>query len=145
MLRVIANLICIFSVPRQLVILSNLPQSLHSNMGIHACSSEKFPLDRCQSFFYFFSKVQTDYGDLKTTVCSERHLYTFSWSHLELKTMGVRYILVCVLKPVRNKMLIEYTPIWTIFHRPKTLHTNTEQMSKITRKKLSIFIMFWIW
>ena len=61
LLHVVTNLICIFLVFRQLVLLSSLPRFLRSFCGQKGCThcySEKFNLDRFSRLSFFFLAVQ---------------------------------------------------------------------------------------
>jgi len=61
LLHVVDSLICIFLVSRQLILLSALPKFLHSFCGQKGCirlSFWKFYLNWCQSFLFFFLRVQ---------------------------------------------------------------------------------------
>ena len=59
LLHVVANLICLFFISLQLVLLSVLPVFLlRSTKCAPCCSSEKFHFYWCQSFLSFFLSVQ---------------------------------------------------------------------------------------
>ena len=64
LLRVVANLICIFSVSRQPVLLTRLPEFLRNlvvKKAVPLCTSDKLHTDWCQWFIYFFLRVQISF------------------------------------------------------------------------------------